>query len=321
MDALSEAMSLLRINGALLVETQLSGQWCYQSLRPEALRGDRLPGHGVLAFHLVVEGTCVASIPGQPPVQTSAGELLLVPQAEQHILASSMSAFETLQPREVRCDAMRSIWDELERSGLASTRLICGYLSCSGDDAIAAFAQLPNLIRVRGSEHFSKWMPAAITHCTQTLAAQRPASTLIAEKILEIVLLQALRHQFDASDVRSSHSPPLAVKDRYLQRALALVHGNPRRPWTIDELSEQVGLTRAAMVASFVRHLGEPPKQYLARWRLAWAAEALRASPDTAAQIAIDAGYKSEAAFSRAFQRVYGLSPATWRRDFQKSKH
>lgn len=119
-----------------------------------------------------------------------------------------MSALETLHSREVRCDALCSTGDELLRSEFASTHVISGYLSCGGDDAIAAFAQLPKLIRVRGSEHFSKWMHASITYFTLALAAQRPPSTLIAERILEIVLFQALRQHLNARDVRSSQLPP-----------------------------------------------------------------------------------------------------------------
>lgn len=144
MDILVEAMHSVRINGALIVETQLWGEWCYQSQEREALRGDPLTAKSVLAFHLVVEGTCVASIPGQPPVQTRAGELLLLPQAEQHILASSMSAFKTLRPREDHYDSLRSTGGELHLSESASTRFVCGYLSCGGDDAVSAFAKPPS---------------------------------------------------------------------------------------------------------------------------------------------------------------------------------
>jgi AraC-like DNA-binding protein len=316
----SESGRAARLSGAVLVDSQLPGQWCYRSPRPDALREDLLPGKTVLAFHWVVEGTCVASLPGEPPVQTAAGELLLFPQGAQHILASSMSAFETLRPREVRCDALRSAADDLPPSELASTRLICGYLSCGGDDAAATFARLPNLIRLRGDEHFSAWMHASMAYCTLALAPQKPSSTLIAEKILEFALLQALRQQVGPSDVRSSLSPRLAGRDRFLQRALAMVHSKPSHPWTVDELSRQVGLSRSALAAHFVRHLGEPPKQYLARWRLALAADALRTTPHSAAQIATNVGYESEAAFSRAFKRVYGLPPATWRRNLLAGK-
>lgn len=140
MAALSGAMHAIRLSGALLMDTQLPGQWCYQTPRPEALWPDFMPGERVLAFHLVVDGTCVAFLPGRPPVETQAGELLLFAQGEQHILASSMTALETLRPCEVRCDALRSTGAELLRSELASTRLICGYLSCCGEDAVTVRA-------------------------------------------------------------------------------------------------------------------------------------------------------------------------------------
>lgn len=221
MDALSESLRTIRLSGALLVDAQLPGQWCYQSPRPEALREDLLPGKSVLSFHLVLAGTCVASLPGQPPVQTHAGELLLFPHGEQHVLASSMHAFETLPPREVMCNALRSNGEEPTRGGGATTRLICGYLSCVGYDAIAAFAQLPNLVRVHGDEHFSAWMHASMTYCALALAAQKPTTTVIVERILETVLVHAMRQQLDAGDARSSQ-PAAPGKDRFLQRALAL---------------------------------------------------------------------------------------------------
>lgn len=321
MDALSESMRTVRLSGALLVDAQLPGQWCYESPRPQALREDLLPGKSVLSFHLVVAGTCVASLPGQPPVQTRAGELLLFPHGEQHILASSMTAFETLRPRQVMCDELPSNAVAPMGSEHVSTRLICGYLSCGGYDAIAAFAQLPNLIRVQGDEHFSAWVHASMNYCTLALAAKMPTTTLIAERILEIVLLYAMRHQLDAVDVRSRPPSFPASRDRFLERALALVHANPSRPWTVDELSGRVGLSRSALAARFVRNLGEPPKQCLARWRLALAADALLATADSVAQVATNVGYESEAAFSRAFRRVYGLPPASWRRDLHVGKN
>lgn len=312
-------MRTIRLSDALLVDAQLPGQWCYQSPRPEVLREELLPGKSVLSFHLVVAGTCVASLPGQQPVQTNAGELLLFPHGEQHVLASSMSAFKTLQPREVLCKSLPSAGGNPTGSGGASTRLICGYLSCGGYDAIAAFAQLPNLVRVHGDEHFSAWMHASMTYCTLALAAQMPATTLIAERILETVLVHAMRQQLDAIDPRSSQPPPVG-KDRFLQRALALVHASPSRSWTVDELAGRVGLSRSALAARFVRHLGEPPMQYLARWRLALAADALRVTPDSVAQVATKVGYESEASFNRAFKRVYGLPPASWRRGFASAR-
>ena len=97
-------------------------------------------------------------------------------------------------------------------------------------------------------------------------------------------------------------------------RALALLHQNPERPWTIDELGRQVGLSRSALHERFTQFLGQPPMQYLANWRIQVGSRLLRETPQTVASIALEVGYESEAAFSRAFKRLVGLPPAAWRR-------
>jgi len=264
-----------------------------------------------------LQGSCIASLPGHAPIQTGPGELLLVPQGEQHILASSMAAFESLCPRQVLCEALRSATRALHRMESGSTRLICGYAGCGGYDALAALARLPHLLRVKGDEEFLAWLRASVRYCSMAWGAHRPGATLIAERIVQLVLLQALRQQFSEGDAPPEQPVPLAVKDRFLQRALALIHENPFRSWTVEELSGRVGLSRSALAGRFVQHLGEPPKQYLARGRIALAADALLSTQDAVVQIASKLGYDSEAAFSRAFKRVYGLPPARWRKEFR----
>lgn len=315
MDALSEALRIIRLSGALLVEAQLPDHWCYSSPRPELLREPQVPYKRVMAFHLVLEGTCVACLPGQAPVQVQEGELLLFPHGDQHILASSLTALGTLRPRQALCDAMRSTEEVLERSASPATRLICGYFSCGGCDGNAAFTRLPSLIHVKGDGPFSAWMRASLEYCTVEPGTQKAPATPIADRILELVLVQALQARLEVGDRPRSQLSPLTIEDRFLQKALALVYENPSRPWTVDELSARVGLSRSALAARFARHLGEPPKQYLARWRMALSADALLSTTDSVARIATNVGFESEAAFNRAFKRVYGLPPSRWRKD------
>ncbi|WP_228218447.1 helix-turn-helix transcriptional regulator [Aromatoleum toluclasticum] len=104
------------------------------------------------------------------------------------------------------------------------------------------------------------------------------------------------------------------LRDRYVGRALALLHEQPERDWTIDELGREVGLSRSALHERFMQFLAEPPMHYLAHWRIQLGSRLLRESNRTVAAIAQEVGYESEAAFSRAFKRLVGQPPATWRR-------
>jgi AraC-like DNA-binding protein len=104
------------------------------------------------------------------------------------------------------------------------------------------------------------------------------------------------------------------VRDRFVGRALALIHARPAHAWTVEELGREVGLSRSALAERFATVLGQPPAQYLTRWRLQLAAHKLRAGEGSVARIAEEVGYESEAAFNRAFKREIGAPPAAWRR-------
>ena len=100
----------------------------------------------------------------------------------------------------------------------------------------------------------------------------------------------------------------------HVGRALALLHAKPDHPWTVDELAREAALSRSALADRFVALVGEPPMQYLTRWRLALAAQRLRSDREAIARVAERSGYESEAAFSRAFKREFGMPPAAWRK-------
>jgi AraC-like DNA-binding protein len=104
------------------------------------------------------------------------------------------------------------------------------------------------------------------------------------------------------------------LRDRFVGRALTLLHEKPGAPWTLEDLGRDVGLSRSALHERFVQLIGQPPMQYLAQWRMQVAAGLLRTSQQTVASIALEVGYDSEAAFARAFKRCTGEPPAAWRR-------
>jgi AraC-like DNA-binding protein len=104
------------------------------------------------------------------------------------------------------------------------------------------------------------------------------------------------------------------LRDRFVGRALAMLHDKPSAAWTVEELSRQVGLSRSALHERFVELIGQPPMQYLTQWRMQAASRLLRDTRSTVASIAVDVGYDSEAAFARAFKRATGVPPAAWRR-------
>ena len=104
------------------------------------------------------------------------------------------------------------------------------------------------------------------------------------------------------------------LRDPHVSRALALMHAEPAHQWTVDDLGREAGLSRSALAERFALLIGEPPMQYLKRWRLALGARALKEGSASVLQVAQQVGYESEAAFNRAFKREFGTPPAAWRR-------
>jgi AraC-like DNA-binding protein len=132
-------------------------------------------------------------------------------------------------------------------------------------------------------------------------------------RLSELVFVEALR-RYTASLPPERTGWFAGLRDRHVGRALALLHGEPQRAWTVDELAERVGLSRSALASRFAELLGEPPIQYLTRWRLQLAAQLMRTTRRPIAAVAEEIGYESEAAFNRAFKREFGVPPAAWRR-------
>jgi AraC-like DNA-binding protein len=136
---------------------------------------------------------------------------------------------------------------------------------------------------------------------------------MVLARLSEVLFAEAIRHYMD--ELPPGDSGWLAaLRDRHVGRALALLHEQPAQPWTVEVLARKVGLSRSVLAQRFNALIGVPPIQYLARWRASLAATQLKESRHSILRIATDVGYESEAAFSRAFKREFGLPPAAWRR-------
>lgn len=164
-------------------------------------------------------------------------------------------------------------------------------------------------------------MPASSSAAAHTelghlaLRADRgqPGAAALLERASETMFIDALRRYLECLPVGST-GWLAGLRNAQIGRALALIHRAPARPWTIDDLARAAGLSRSVFCDRFLRLLGQPPMQYLARWRMEAAAGLLRGGQAPVASVALEVGYESEAAFARAFKRETGTSPARWRR-------
>jgi AraC-like DNA-binding protein len=132
--------------------------------------------------------------------------------------------------------------------------------------------------------------------------------TLLLRQLALMMLIQALRLHL-ADGPSGAVGWLSALSDTRLSAALAAIHAAPARRWTLESLSQVVGMSRTSFAVHFKAKVGQSPLEYLTRWRMLRAGERLENSDDSIAYIAQSLGYSSAAAFSSAFKRVMGCSP------------
>jgi len=190
------------------------------------------------------------------------------------------------------------------------TSLVCGFIGCDVRPFNPLLATLPRLLHLSGASGRSEQFAQL---AAEESAGKRPGAEALLERLSEMMFVDAIRRHVEQLPEEST-GWLAGLRDRFVGRALALLHDRHAAAWTVEELSRQVGLSRSALHERFVELIGQPPMQYLTQWRMQAASRLLRDTRATVASVALDVGYESEAAFARAFKRAAGMPPAAWRR-------
>ncbi len=318
MDALSDVLKSVQLEGALYFNAEFSAPWCVQGECGLAKVRERLAGaEHVMYFHFLAEGTCKVRLAGSAEtLDVTAGDLILFPRDEQHFLGSDphmppMSVVGIVGEEAV---ASADFVHVRHGGGGDVARFVCGYVACNRSVCRPLIEALPRVVRIAiGDGPASSSLRELLRLGVRESMATRPGTESLLAKLSELMFVEAMRRYVETL-------PPggtgwlAGVGDPQIGRALALLHGDPARAWTVDALAREVALSRSALAERFAAVVGEPPIQYLMRWRLALAAQRLRAGSETLLRVAEHCGYESEAAFSRAFKREFGMPPAAWRK-------
>jgi AraC-like DNA-binding protein len=315
MDALSDLLQVVKLNGALFLDTRFTAPWCVES-RPARDSGGIFAGLGhIVFFHALTEGRCRVRLrSGGETLQVQAGDLLLLPHDDAHYLGSDLQLASVTSDTLVRPGPPGGLMSIDHGGGGEETRFICGFLACDPQLCRPLLDALPRMLRVPlGDGAGAQWLLDLLRHGAQSNAAPKPGARSVMAKLAELLFVEAMRRYI--ADLPEGETGWLAgLRDRHVSRALALLHERPLHDWTVDELAAQAGLSRSALAQRFSELIGAPPMQYLKRWRLRRAAAALKSSRRPLAALADEYGYESEAAFNRAFKREFGMPPAAWRR-------
>lgn len=304
MDALSEILRLSRFRANVTLDATAREPWCVS-----------VPASDAFArAHLVIDGECHLQLAGGAETTLRAGDFVFIPGGEAHLIGSALEA-----PAQAIASLMRhSVAGELPAARLggdgAGTRWISLAFACERHLAQPLLDALPPVVFVdlAGAAPLA-WLTDALGLVLSASDAPFLGAAATRARLAEIVFVEALARYVQGLPP-GGHGWLAGLNDRFVGRALALVHGRPSEPWTVERLGRQVGLSRSALAERFGQVMGEPIFEYLTRWRLQLAAEALLSGDASVGAIAKEAGYASASAFGRAFKAAFRRTPTQWRR-------
>ena len=320
MDAFSEILSGVKLNGALYFHAEFSAPWgveapAWQRLAPLIAPGAR---HLVI-YHFVLEGRAFAHLDERSEA-LQAGDVVVLPHGDRHIMTSEPESGGLRESAAVeRKIRARDLTMLRIGGGGEKTRVVCGYMECDPHISHPILTSLPPIFKVNlRTDRSGRWLESSILHLVDEAESGGVGSEAMLAKLSEAIFVETLRRY--AANLPEQQTGWLAgARDPIVGKTLGLLHRRANHMWTLASLAQEVGISRSALAERFTRYLAEPPMTYLTRWRLRLAARALTGTPKGVAEIASDIGYESEAAFNRAFKREFGLPPARYRREQRRT--
>jgi AraC-like DNA-binding protein len=303
-DPLAEALHFLRMNGAFYCRSELTAPWGMTMM----------PMPGYIWFHVVTAGRVWLEAGDDEGRLLQPGDLGLVPHGEGHVLRSEPGVpapdVLALEREEIseRYEILR------HGGGGAPTTLICGAVRFDHPAARNLVEILPPIMHLEAaSAPQLDWMQSTLRLMAVEAHELRPGSEAVITRLGDILVIQAIRSWLE-TDPAARTGWLGALQDEQIGRAIALIHRDPARNWTVASLADELAMSRSAFAARFTELVDEPAMQYVTRWRMQVAVSALRNDGATVGELASRLGYRSEAAFARAFKRVIGVPPGAVKR-------
>ncbi len=310
MDVLNDILASLRLNGGVVFDARMTGDWSLiAQFQPEDCAPYFPVPERIISYHYVRKGRIFTQILGSEVIELREGSMVMFPRNDPHLLFTRPG----LPPIDVAAyteagtgGALNSIVIDF---GGEAADCYCGWLGVlNGSHPL--IEALPPLLVINSDTLAEDW----ITSSLRVAAGELNSNPAMVARISELFFAQAVRRYVES--LGNGQGGWLAgLRDPAVARALSVIHTcYADDNLEVDMLAREAGVSRTVLGERFVSLLGEPPMRYCARWRMRVAASRLLDGKDSAATIAYSVGFASEAAFSRAFKREYGEPPATWKR-------
>jgi AraC-like DNA-binding protein len=266
------------------------------------------PAAGVLCFHIVLEGSVVVQVVGGEPVAIDAGEVMLLSRARAHTLMDRPG--RAALPEEELKRQNGFVQGDAFRLGTApfSAVMLCGEFRFE-DQVHPVFDALPSLLHLQAADAQIAALTVSLVKLETGL--DQLGREAVLDRLSEVLLIQILRDWLAA---RLEPGLLEAYSDPQLGRIVAAIQADPGTNWTVAGLARAAGMSRSAFAKHFRDRVGSSPMEFVRTWRLRTARAALRKPTATLEEISAQVGYQSQAAFTKAFRRAYGISPGAFRK-------
>ena len=278
-DALSDVLRAVRLSSAMFFHLDVRAPWVAAAPASSACASAVLPGaQHVIEYHVVIDGCCWGGLIDAPSVRLDAGDIIAFPQGAAHVLSSApgMQAIPDLsyyhQPTADQLPHKIRLGD----NGPADARILCGFLGCDTRPFNPLLEALPPVLHLRRSSYReNSGLAFLIGAARAETEGRRTGGEGVLARLGELLFVEAIRCHIEA--LGPEQTGWLAgLGDRHVGQALNLLHGDPSADWTLDELAKSVGLSRSTLAQRFTHLIGQPPMQYLTRWRMQLAAGSAR---------------------------------------------
>ena len=320
-DVLSDVLRTGRLTGALFFPMEVSSPWVDEVPAATEFASIVLPGaEHLVSYHIVRRGGCWAALRGDAPVRLEAGDVFVVPHGDAYRMGSAPDLHSNL-PRHAVMEFFRLMASAsgpltVTEGGGGPERadVICGFLGCDIRSFNPVLEALPRVLHLRGqpgtrASRLSQLVALALAESRE----RQPGTRCVLLRLSELLFIEVVRRHLESLTVEDT-GWLAGLRDPMAGHALALLHNRPADPWSLERLAREIGVSRSSLAERFSAFVGQPPMRYLTRWRIQLACRVLCDDAAKVSAVALDVGYQSAAAFSRAFKAVVGTSPATWRR-------
>jgi AraC-like DNA-binding protein len=303
MEPLADVITLLGPRAVGTKVIQGAGRWAV-----------RRPRMDLADFGLVLIGECWLEVDGHNPVRLATGDFVLMPANPGFTMASDLACeVVSLNAQEaLACQAgeVRHGDPDLE----ADFKLLGGYFQLESVNRGLLSGLLPTLVHIQASDPAAGRLKPTIDSIVEEALADRPGRDLVVDRLIEVLLVEALRFRSEGVDAIGQPGLLAGLADPLLARSLRRLHGDVAHAWSVEELAREAGLSRSAFSERFGQKVGVPPMQYLIEWRMALAKAMLQRDAPPLEAVAAAIGYQSASAFSTAFRREVGSPPSHFAR-------